>query len=90
MSEQNERRKELEDARTLARITTAWRDAEEALAEMEVKLRESRSQVDYWLNEYNRQNRRIDELLMRVKQLESPLAELARGLNDNTNDRSTQ
>jgi chromosome segregation ATPase len=90
MSEQNDRSKQLEDARTLARITTAWREAEEALAGMEEKVREARNQTDYWLNEYHRQNRKIAELEARIKELESPLAELARSLNDNTNDRSTK
>lgn len=82
MSEQNDRSKQLEDARTLARITTAWREAEEALAGMEEKVREAKSQTDYWVNEYNRQSRRIADLEAKVKSLEAPLADLARAALD--------
>lgn len=85
MSDSNDRSKQLEDARTLARITTAWREAEEALAGMEAQLKEAKSQTEYWLGQYSRQARQISDLEARIKELESPLAELARGLADNTN-----
>ena len=87
MSEQNDRSKQLEDARTLARITTAWREAEEALATMSEKVQEAQRTTDYWVGECNRRNAKITKLEARIKELESPLADLARQLNTNTGDK---
>jgi ABC-type Fe3+-hydroxamate transport system substrate-binding protein len=83
MSDTNDRTKKLEDARMLAKITTAWKEAEEALAAMDMKLKDANTQTDYWVSAYTRQAEHIANLNLRIKELESPLAELARqGLDE--------
>jgi chromosome segregation ATPase len=83
MSEANDRTKKLEDARMLAKISTAWKEAEEALVDMDVKLKDATTQTDYWVSAYTRQSEELAKLSRRIKELESPLAELARqGLDE--------
>jgi len=83
MSEANDRTMKLEDARMLAKISTAWKEAEEALVDMDVKLKDANTQTDYWVSAYTRQSEELNKLSRRIKELESPLAELARqGLDE--------
>ena len=90
MSDTNDRTKKLEDARMLAKITTAWKEAEEALADMDAKVKDANTQADYWVSAYHRQAEHIANLNLRIKELESPLAELARGLHDSSAGSSAQ
>ena len=90
MSDTNASTKRLEDARMLATITASWKEAEEELAAMDVKVKDANVLADYWVSAYQRQVEEITKLNLRIKELESPLAELARGLYDGSTGSSKQ
>lgn len=74
----------------LATITASWKEAEEELAAMVAKVKDANVQADYWVSAYQRQADEINRLNLRIKELESPLAELARGLYDSSTGSSEQ
>ena len=62
----------------LATLTKQWAETAAEMAEMANKIESANRDRDYWLKSSQKHEARAKELELRVKELESPLASLAR------------
>ena len=62
----------------MATLTKQWAETAAEMSEMADKIESANRDRDYWLKSSQKHEARAKELELRVKELESPLASLAR------------